>query len=273
MSVWVWGRGDRKLGTRQRNWMIIAAVLLVMLFVRLTSSTSLAPAPYFDGQLPYVIAHQGGDALRPGNTLLAFRHAQALGVDVLEMDVHATRDGVVVVMHDATVDRTTNGSGLVREMTYAELAKLDAAYRWPYEGDEYPWRGRGVVAPTLDQVLTEFPEARFNVEIKQHEPSIAGEVCVLLRRHGAHRRTLVASFEKRTIVEFRKRCPEVATSAASGEARTFALLRAAAVDGAVSTASECAAGAARIVARQPRVARDDRSGGTTQHVRRRRDGE
>ena len=221
----MWGSRERKLGRRQRNWAIIASVLVLLLLVRLTSTTSMPPAAYFGGQLPYVIAHQGGDALRPGNTMLAFKHAQALGADVLEMDVHATRDGVVVVMHDESVERTTNGSGLIREMTYADVAKLDAGYRWPYEGEEHPWRGRSVVVPTFDQVLTEFPEARFNVEIKQREPSIVSDVCMLLRRHAASRRTLVASFDDDTMTEFRQRCPEVATSAARNEVRTFVLLR------------------------------------------------
>jgi glycerophosphoryl diester phosphodiesterase len=196
-------------------------VIALIAVLRLSSTSSLPHAPYFDGPKPYVIARQGGDALRPGNTLLALRHAFALGADVLEMDLHATLDGVVVVMHDARVDRTTNGTGLIGEMPYAEVAKLDAGYRWPYEGSEHPWRGRGLTVPTLEQVLTEFPEARFNVDIKQSDPSIANDVCRLLRRHGASDRSLVASIHEDAIVEFRRNCPEVPTAASESEMRWF----------------------------------------------------
>ena len=101
------------------------------------------------------------------------------------MDVHASRDGVIVLMHDAAVDRTTDGTGLLRDKTFDEIRALDAAYHWPYSGAEIPWRGRGVRVPSLDGVLSEFPEARYNIEIKQREPSIVPELCRVLRSHKA----------------------------------------------------------------------------------------
>jgi len=76
------------------------------------------------------IAHQGGESEAPSNTIYAFRRAVRLGADVLEFDVHSTKDGILVANHDATVDRTTNGTGLISEKTYRELRALDAAYNF-----------------------------------------------------------------------------------------------------------------------------------------------
>ena len=93
-----------------------------------------------------VVGHRGCAGLRPENTLLGFRHAIALGVDQVECDVHLTSDGELIVMHDERVDRTTNGTGAVAELTRAEIAALDA--------------GQGERVPTLDEVLAVIAEAR-----------------------------------------------------------------------------------------------------------------
>lgn len=117
---------------------------------------------------PLLMAHRGGSKLAPENTLYAFRRAVAWWrADVLEIDVQPTRDGDALVMHDPTVDRTTDGSGPVSSFTVAELKRLDAAHRFtPDGGASFPLRGTGVGLSTLREVLTELPHARVNVEIK-----------------------------------------------------------------------------------------------------------
>ncbi len=185
--------------------------------------------PFFEADKPLVIAHQGGDGLWPSNTMFAFRNAVNLGVDVLEMDVHSTSDGVIVVIHDATVDRTTNGSGRVQEFTFAELQTLDAGYRWPTLAEEShrtdrPFRGRGITIPALEEVLQSFPEMRFNIEIKQQEPSIARPLCQMLREYNLTEQALIASFHPQSIAEFRAACPEIPTAAVEPEIRTFFVL-------------------------------------------------
>lgn len=177
--------------------------------------------PFFAGERPLVIAHQGGDGLRPSNTMAAFEHAVALGVDVLEMDIHSTADDVLVVMHDSAVDRTTNGTGAIRDMTLAELKQLDAAYHWPYEGESFPYRGQGITVPTLEEVLTAFPTMRMNIEIKQQSPSIVEPLCRLLEAHNMKERVLIASFHPVTMSEFRQACPGVASSMVEPEIRRF----------------------------------------------------
>jgi glycerophosphoryl diester phosphodiesterase len=167
---------------------------------------------------PLVMAHRGGKGLWPENTLYAFERAVDLGVDILEMDVHSTADGVLVVMHDDTVDRTTEGTGPVHGFSLAALQALDAGYRWsPDGGQTFPYRGQGIGVPALEEVLMALPAVPLNIEIKQAEPSLAEPLCRLIRAHQATGRVLVASFDNRAIEAFRRACPEVATSAGQNE--------------------------------------------------------
>jgi glycerophosphoryl diester phosphodiesterase len=117
---------------------------------------------------PLLIAHRGGAGLAPENTLAAFRNAvDVWNADMVELDVHASADGHCVVIHDPTVDRTTDGVGPVAEMNLADLQKLDAGYRFtPDGGTSFPFRGRGVRIPTIDEVLRSLPKTRFIVEVK-----------------------------------------------------------------------------------------------------------
>lgn len=172
-----------------------------------------------------VIAHRGGAALRPENTLAAFQHAAQLGADVLEMDLRVSADGAIVVMHDATVDRTTDGAGPVAALGLAELKRLDAGYRWSSDGGAtFPFRGRGVRVPALEEVFKLLPGTRMVVEMKQFAPPSVAALCGLIRRAGMQRKVLVASFSGDTLGEFRGACPEVATSMGPLEARLFVTL-------------------------------------------------
>src|SRR4030095_2633215 len=117
--------------------------------------------PFFTSSGPDVFAHRGGAALAPENTLAAFERGLTLGADGIELDVHLSRDGAVVVHHDATVDRTTDGRGAVSGLTADELARLDAGYHFRGDsGDGHPFRGRGIGVPRLAEVLSRFRDAR-----------------------------------------------------------------------------------------------------------------
>lgn len=203
----------------------VGLTITVILFAAALLTPDAPEFAFFESDRPMVIAHQGGEGLRPSNTIAAFENAAALGVDVLEMDIHSTRDGVLVVIHDDTVDRTTDGSGRVLDLTLAELQQFDAGDYWtPDDGQTYPYRDQGLVIPTLEQVLTAFPGLKFNIEIKQVEPPIAQPLCDTLRAHGLTERTLVASFHPAALQAFRAACPEVATSMTESEIRPFFIL-------------------------------------------------
>lgn len=170
---------------------------------------------------PAVIAHRGGAHLRPENTVAAFAHAVELGADVLELDVWLSRDGVPMVIHDETVDRTTNGSGAVADLTLAQLTALDAAYHWPHHGDQRPWRGRSITIPTLEELLLRFPDELMLIEIKSRDPAAVDAVGALIRRYGRQDRTMVGSFERSVLRRFRERYPSIATSASQREVIGF----------------------------------------------------
>lgn len=139
-----------------------------------------------------LVAHRGGALLAPENTLAAFRSAVELWwADMLEMDARLTKDGHVVLMHDATVDRTTDGSGPVSGHTLAEIRALDAGYRFVDLSGSSSFRGRGVGVPTLEEVLVELPGVRITVECK--EPDVGAPVAELVTRMGAEDRVVIAA--------------------------------------------------------------------------------
>lgn len=169
-----------------------------------------------------VFAHRGGGGLYPENTLGAFEYSAKMGADVLELDVHSTADGTLVVMHDGTVDRTTDGKGVISAMTLAEVKKLDAGYPFTSDGGAtFPFRGKGVQVPTLDEIFAALPEMTFNIEPKQAEPSITKPLCEMIRARKMTDRVIVGSFRQLAIDEFRQFCPEVATSATPSEVTDF----------------------------------------------------
>src|SRR5215204_6232126 len=157
------------------------------------------------GGWPVNLAHRGASALAPENTIEAFRLAVEDGAGGLELDVHMTRDGHIVVIHDATVDRTTNGSGAVSEMTFDELRRFDAGHDFsPDGGPTRPYRGRGVHVPTLGEVLQGFPVVAVNIEIKDGTPGIEETVLGVLREANALGRALVVSTLHDVVKRFRK---------------------------------------------------------------------
>lgn len=174
---------------------------------------------------PLVIAHRGGEGLWPSNTLFAFQKAAELGVDMLEMDVHASADGVLVVRHDDTVDSTTNGVGEVKAKTLAELKALDAGYTWTDDnGQSFPFRGQGITIPTLEEVFAALPDMPMTLEIKQADPPINQALCDLIRRYNKTDQVIVGSFHTDALNDFRRLCPEVATSGHEDDVRAFVYL-------------------------------------------------
>ena len=154
---------------------------------------------------PVNLAHRGASALAPENTLQAFRLAVEAGAGGLELDVRTTSDGEVVVIHDATVDRVTDGSGAVAGMTLEEVRQLDAGYNFsPDGGRSFPYRGREVRIPTLAEIYEEFPETRVNADIKEAQPGAEEAVFDVIHEAAAEGRSLVASVDHAVLRRFRK---------------------------------------------------------------------
>lgn len=211
-----------------KTWQVAAVLVLAVIGVLRLLAQPAPRMPYYDFaglNVPLVIAHQGGDGLWPGDTMFAYQNAVELGVDVLEMDIHITKDGLLVLMHDETVDRTTDGTGEIESMTLAELKKLDAGYDWsPDEGKTFPYRGQGVQVTTLEEIFQAFPDKRMTIEIKKSNASMIQPFCDLIREYNMQDKVLAASFYDDKIQEFRAACPEVATSSAKQETTVFVIL-------------------------------------------------
>lgn len=210
---------------RQLVLILLGTAALGYIIVRSTSEAAHGH-PFYDAlpaHRPLVIAHRGGAALWPENTLLAFDAAHDLGVYVLEMDIHLSADGIPVVIHDRTVDRTTDGQGPVSSFSFAELQELDAAYRFSPLGapDSFPLRGRGVRIPGLGEVFESFPDALMMVELKENSTAAADIVLDLVREFDRFETTLLASFSERVVQHFRTAGARVTTQASQPEVTYF----------------------------------------------------
>jgi glycerophosphoryl diester phosphodiesterase len=212
---------------RKRTIQIILLILALEIFSMLVipEQSSSAPAySYYAGdlQFPLVIAHQGGNGLWPGNTLYAFKEAVKLGADAIETDIQLSKDGVLVLMHDHHLNYTTDGSGLLENRTVAELKKLDAGYKWSSDGGKsYPFRGKDISVPTLEEAFQALPQTRFVLDVKRTRTHIEKQLCELIRQYNRTAQVVVASVDDDIVKQFRETCPEVATSAAFGEVTAF----------------------------------------------------
>lgn len=145
---------------------------------------------------PMVIAHRGAAIAAPENTLVACERAAEAGADALELDLHLTSDGHVVVIHDETVDRTTNGTGAVGALTLDALQALDAGHHFTDADDSYPFRGQGIQVPTLYEVIDAFPELRLSLDLKGRTPALLQGVLDLLAERGARDRACLAAKDR-----------------------------------------------------------------------------
>lgn len=174
--------------------------------------------------MPIIYAHRGGAALRPENTIAAFDHGMACGADGLEFDVHLSRDGVVVIHHDDTLERTTSGRGRIGDYTADELRAFDACYNFADGRGGHPFRGQGIGVPTLREVLQRYPSARLIIELKDAGTHLAERVVDEVRGAGAVERVAIGSFFPEALHAARQYEPGIATGAAKEETR-WALYR------------------------------------------------
>jgi glycerophosphoryl diester phosphodiesterase len=153
---------------------------------------------------PLLIAHRGGSGLAPENTLAAFRNGvERWGADMIELDVQASADGHCVVIHDFTLERTTNGTGPVAALPLARLQQLDAGHAFTRDGGAtFPFRERGVRVPTIDEVLEALPDVRITIEVKAaaaQEPLFRA-----ITRFGARDRIILAGMYERDRTQFHR---------------------------------------------------------------------
>lgn len=161
---------------------------------------------------PLVFAHRGGAGLAPENTLPAFDRGLSFGADGLEFDVRLSKDGVPVIIHDPTVDRTTDGTGAVDELTAAELAGLDAGYHFSPDAG-FPWRGRAGGVPALADLVARYSSVPLIIELKTAEPALARAVIDMVRAAGLTDHVTIGSFLPGALDAVRSYAPEFRTGA------------------------------------------------------------
>ena len=214
----------------------------LLLLILLTTGCAVPASTPFVSWLPNhttVAAHRGGDHLGPENTIRAIQIAQQPDIDaeIVEIDLHTSADGEVVVIHDKTVDRVTGigtgcgtaedtasetfGTEKVHDMTVAELQALDAAACFEGLDGTNPFAGTGVVIPTLREVLEAFPSQRFMLEIKQKEPSIIEPLLAVVGELDAFDRSCFLAFDEQATQELAEAAPEACVSMPSSGIRCW----------------------------------------------------
>jgi glycerophosphoryl diester phosphodiesterase len=205
-------------------WLALFCVVSVALWFYATAK----PAPQTALDLPQkngplVIAHGDdvGGGLYPGNTLIYLRKMAELGADMLELDLNLSADGHLVLMHDTSVDRTSDGSGAIADLTLEQLRQLNVAYNWSQDGETYPYREQPQRIVTIEETFAELPNFPMIIELKSARPEAAQAMCRAIQNYNKQSQVIVSSFHQPVINEFRKICPHVATGAATADAMLF----------------------------------------------------
>ena len=176
---------------------------------------------FFAPPRPRVIAHRGDSGAVPENTLESFRASAELGFDCIELDVHMTRDGEVVVSHDAELKRMCGRDGTIAQLTWQELSTADAGFNFRTADRTYPFRGKGLRVPKLREVLSAFPAQYFVIEVKQVEPSLTQAMLEIIDRTGMRRRVMVVGEHQRPLDEIRRLAPQIPTNFSGLEVAEF----------------------------------------------------
>lgn len=174
---------------------------------------------FFQRGRPRVFAHRGGCALAPENTLAAFDIGLRTGADGLELDVQLSADGVPVVVHDSTLERTTNATGPVAARTAAELARVDAGWHFAGGRGDFPFRGQGLGIPTLRDVLLRHRDVPIIIEMKLDSEEMGRRVADDIRAAGAESSVCAAGYGSTSADTVRRALPQTATSACTTEVR------------------------------------------------------
>jgi glycerophosphoryl diester phosphodiesterase len=158
---------------------------------------------FLDRSTAIAFAHRGGGGEAPENTLRAFEAAVAMGYRYLETDVQLTRDGVLLAFHDSRLDRLTDRAGLIGELSVAEVQAADAGYAFSLDGGStYPFRGTGVVIPTLEELLTRWDDVFLNIDAKTDDT--VAPLVDLVSRLNAFGRVCIGSFSDRRVARIRR---------------------------------------------------------------------
>jgi glycerophosphoryl diester phosphodiesterase len=177
---------------------------------------------FFVPPRPRIFGHRGAAGEFPENTMVSFERAVRAGAPYLELDVHMSRDGEIVVSHDEELTRTCGRDAPIREMTWAEIQAADAGYMLTFDGGAtFPFRGRSIRVPRLSEVLGAFSDVNYVIEIKQTEPSLVSQLLATVNASGVRRKVLFASEFDEPIGVVRNLAPQIPTNFPHSEVAEF----------------------------------------------------
>jgi glycerophosphoryl diester phosphodiesterase len=176
---------------------------------------------FFNPPRPRIFGHRGSAGTHPENTMPSFQAAIDLGALYLETDAHMTHDGEIVVSHDPDLARCGDVPIVIRETDYADLAKADAGYTFSLDGEEFPFRGKGIRIPRLAELLATFPGAFFNIDLKPEDVSLTEAVLKVIDAAKMRRHVLLTSEFQNRLDEARALAPGIATSCGYLEIAAF----------------------------------------------------
>jgi len=200
----------------------LTALIIYFVLLLIPGYPPVDEIPFYQDSGVLVIAHRGGRALVPGNTIEAAKNAVDIGSDIIEIDVHLTVDNALVVRHDTVIDTTTNGSGLIANMALSEIQRYDVGF---HEID-YPdkaWK-TSLRVPSLKSLFTALPNQRYLIELKPKTLPAADALCQLILEHKLQNQVLVGSFHSSVLQYFRRSCPSIPTSLGKSEITLLVLL-------------------------------------------------
>ncbi len=198
-----------------KNNIILACILSALFCFSTPQASPLKnePAAYFDCPCPHLIAHRGASGPYPDSSILAFKKALELDTDILELDVHLSKDKHIIVSHDASLMRVTGTNKRVDESTLEEIKQEDAGFSHKNENGEFSFRGLGLEVITLGELVDAFPRQRFNVEIKPNSKELAEALNTFVRERELQHRMVVASKHPDALEHYRSiKHPDAITS-------------------------------------------------------------
>ena len=204
--------------------LVFSTLLFVYGSLMLIPSKAANDIPFYSQyENNLVIAHRGGRGLVPGNTIEASANALELGASIIELDIQLTRDKKIVARHDASIDTTSNASGLISELYFTDMQN----YKYGFNNIDYPdiEYKKPLQISLLEEFFEVFPEQRFLIEIKPKDPSAADALCETINNHDFSEKVLVGSFNTSTLRYFRRICPQVPTSLGRSEIMLAIILK------------------------------------------------
>lgn len=195
----------------------VGCIWVVLFMYGQTKVYTLKESPFFGSEIE-VIAHRGGAIEGPENTLMAFENAVTISPKViLELDIHYTKDKQIVIFHDDNLERTTNGTGPIKEKTLEELKKLDAAYNFADPTGAVALRGKGIQIPTIIELFDRYPDTRMIIEVKPNDQDLAKNLYELAKKYNRVEKTVFASEHSRVLRYLRTLDDKILTNAGKDE--------------------------------------------------------